>query len=112
MLTAASFTVGGTETLSVSRETGQLGLLIQGGWRCLRGLEARPLLQPRYGAFEPDLNSLGAKNQTGRPQADELGSEESKMSRLALAAREERLLALPREAPRLLSVSREAGHIR
>ena len=40
VLTAASFTVGGTETLSVSRETGQLGFLIQGDWRCLRGLES------------------------------------------------------------------------
>jgi hypothetical protein len=29
-------------------------------------LKARPLLHPRYGIFEPDLNSLGAKNETDR----------------------------------------------
>ncbi len=50
VLTAASFTVGGTETLSVSRETGQLGFLIQGGWCCLRGF--RLLARPEFAGSE------------------------------------------------------------
>ncbi len=38
--------------MSVSRETGQLGFLIQAVAAVFEAWKARPLLHPRYGVFE------------------------------------------------------------